>query len=34
MHQVREMGYDGVKLAGLYGLSPRKVAEILLSGRV
>lgn len=29
MHQVKEMGYDGVELAGLYGLEPTYVKEVL-----
>ncbi|MBR0086838.1 MAG: sugar phosphate isomerase/epimerase [Lachnospiraceae bacterium] len=29
MTQIKEMGYDGVELAGLYGLEPLKVKEIL-----
>lgn len=29
MQQVREMGYDGVELAGLYGLTPEYVKAVL-----
>ncbi len=29
MQQVKEMGYDGVELAGLYGLTPEHVKEVL-----
>lgn len=29
MAQVKEMGYDGVEMAGLYGISPEKVRDIL-----
>lgn len=29
MKALKEMGYDGVELAGLYGMEPRKVREIL-----
>lgn len=29
MRQVKNMGYDGVELAGLYGIAPEKVKEIL-----
>ncbi len=29
MQQVKEMGYDGVELAGLYGLAPEHVKEVL-----
>lgn len=29
MKQVKEMGYDGVELAGLYGLSPETVHNVL-----
>lgn len=29
MRQVKEMGYDGVELAGLYGMEPEQVKEIL-----
>lgn len=31
MQQIREMGYDGVELAGLYGLSPEFVRDTLES---
>lgn len=30
MRQIKEMGYDGVELAGLYGLSPEYVRNVLL----
>ena len=29
MQKVKEMGYDGVELAGLYGLTPEHVKEVL-----
>ena len=29
MQKIKEMGYDGVELAGLYGLEPKNVKEIL-----
>ena len=29
MREIKEMGYDGVELAGLYGLSPAYVREVL-----
>ena len=29
MTRIKEMGYDGVELAGLYGMAPGKVREIL-----
>lgn len=29
MQEVKDMGYDGVELAGLYGLSPEYVKETL-----
>ena len=29
MQQVKDMGYDGVELAGLYGIEPQKVKDIL-----
>ncbi len=29
MHQVKEMGYDGVELAGLYGLAPETIRDSL-----
>ncbi len=29
MRAIKEMGYDGVELAGLYGLEPEKVKQIL-----
>lgn len=29
MRQIKEMGYDGVELAGLYGMEPEQVKEIL-----
>lgn len=29
MHQLKEMGYDGVELAGMYGLKAEEIREIL-----
>ncbi|MBD9333995.1 MAG: sugar phosphate isomerase/epimerase, partial [[Ruminococcus] faecis] len=29
MQKVKEIGYDGVELAGLYGLTPEYIKEIL-----
>ena len=29
MQQVKDLGYDGVELAGLYGLTPEYVKEVL-----
>ena len=29
MQKVKELGYDGVELAGLYGLTPEYVKEVL-----
>lgn len=29
MHEVKQMGYDGVELAGLYGFSPEQIRDIL-----
>ena len=29
MQQVKDMGYDGVELAGLYGIEPQKIKEML-----
>ena len=29
MQQIKDMGYDGVELAGLYGLTPEYVKETL-----
>ena len=29
MQQVKDLGYDGVELAGLYGLEPAYVKEVL-----
>lgn len=28
MQQVKDLGYDGVELAGIYGLEPAKVKEM------
>ena len=29
MQQVKDLGYDGVELAGLYGLQPEYIKQIL-----
>ena len=29
MEKIKAMGYDGVELAGLYGLEPRFIREVL-----
>ena len=29
MRKVKEIGYDGVELAGLYGLAPSEVKSVL-----
>lgn len=34
MKQIREMGYDGVELAGLYGLSAETVRDILKENKL